>query len=97
MRSELGNAEFDYVIACTEICGKSHFGMKLKLVVDDEASYLKWKSSQKTMLAENPDLMSKVPDNMKAKAMKYLPQTEAAPAEIAAVGGGVGSTSKVLK
>jgi cytochrome c oxidase subunit II len=26
MRSELSDANFDYVIACTEICGKSHFG-----------------------------------------------------------------------
>jgi cytochrome c oxidase subunit II len=97
MRSELGDENFDYVIACTEICGKSHFGMKLKLVVDDYPTYLKWKASQKTMLAENPDLMSKVPDNMKAKAMKYLPQVEAAPAEIASVSGDGGSTSKVLK
>ncbi len=98
MRSELGNGEFDYVIACTEICGKSHFGMKLKLVVDDQETYDKWKKSQKTMLAENPDLMSKVPDNMKAKAMKYLPQVEAAPAEAVAVAAGdAGNTSKILK
>jgi cytochrome c oxidase subunit II len=97
MRSELSDANFDYVIACTEICGRSHFGMKLKLVVDDEATYQKWKASQKTMLAENPDLMSKVPDNMKARAMKYLPQVEAAPAVVAAVSGEAGNASKVLK
>jgi cytochrome c oxidase subunit II len=97
MRSELSDGEFDYVIACTEICGRSHFGMKLKLVVDDEATYQKWKASQKTMLAENPDLMSKVPDNMKAKAIKYLPQVETTPAVVAAVSGDAGNTSKVLK
>jgi cytochrome c oxidase subunit II len=70
---------------------------KLKLVVDDEATYQKWKASQKTMLAENPDLMSKVPDNMKARAMKYLPVAEAVPAVVASVSGDAGTTSKVLK
>lgn len=83
MRSDLSNADFDYEIACTEVCGRSHFGMKLKLVVDEQADYDKWKSAQKTMLVENPDLMNRVPDNMKAKAMKYLPAV--APAEVATV------------
>jgi cytochrome c oxidase subunit II len=80
MRSETGNANFNYEIACTEICGRSHFGMKILLVVDEPEDYAKWKASQKSLLAENPDLMNKVPDNMKARAAKYLPIAEPAAA-----------------
>jgi cytochrome c oxidase subunit II len=95
MRAELSNPDFNYEIACTEICGRSHFGMKLILVVDEPAAYAKWKASQKNLLAENPDLMDFVPDNMKAKAIKYLPVAEAAPVAVAE--SNVGNTSKVLK
>lgn len=76
MRAELGNPNFNYEIACTEVCGRSHFGMKLLLVVDEPADYEKWKRSQKTFLTENPAFIEKVPDNLKAKALKYI-QVEA--------------------
>lgn len=73
MRAELGKPDFNYEIACTEICGRSHFGMKLLLVVDEPADYEKWKRSQKTFLAENPAFLDKVPENLKARALKYIP------------------------
>jgi cytochrome c oxidase subunit 2 len=75
-RAELGNPDFNFEIACTEVCGRGHFAMKLILVVDDEASYEKWKREQKPLLATNPLLIEKVPANLKAKAMKYLPVEE---------------------
>lgn len=99
MRSELGKPDFNYEIACTEICGRSHFGMKLLLVVDEPADYEKWKKSQKPLLTENPDLMNKVPDNLKARAQKYVAGEEAA-AETAAevvASNVIGNSSKVLK
>lgn len=99
MRSELGKPEFNYEIACTEICGRSHFGMKLLLVVDEPADYEKWKKSQKPLLTENPDLLNKVPDNLKAKAQKYVaseePAVEVVPEVVAS--GVLGNSSKVLK
>lgn len=99
MRSELGKPEFNYEIACTEICGRSHFGMKLLLVVDEPADYEKWKKSQKPLLTENPDLLTKVPDNLKAKAQKYVasdePAIEAASEVVAS--SVLGNSSKVLK
>ena len=73
MRSELTNPNFDYEIACTEICGRGHFAMKLRLIVEDEASYRKWLSEQKTFLETYPEYLAKVPDNLKPKAMKYIP------------------------
>jgi cytochrome c oxidase subunit 2 len=99
MRAELGKPEFNYEIACTEICGRSHFGMKLLLVVDEPADYEKWKKSQKPLLTENPDLLNKVPDNLKAKAQKYTSTepvaAEATPEVVAS--SVLGNSSKVLK
>jgi cytochrome c oxidase subunit 2 len=77
MKAELGNPDFKYEIACTEVCGRSHFAMRLILVVDEPAAYEKWKKEQKSFLVSNPDFLEKVPASLKAKAMKYFP-TEAA-------------------
>lgn len=71
MRSETGNPEFNYEIACTEICGYGHFGMKMRLVVDDEKSYREWVASQPTFLSVYPEYLARVPANLKAKAAKY--------------------------
>lgn len=78
MQGELGNPNFKYEIACTEVCGRSHFAMKLILVVDEPADYEKWKKEQKSLLASKPEFLEKVPASLKAKAMKYLP-AEATP------------------
>lgn len=99
MRTELGKPDFNYEIACTEICGRSHFGMKLLLVVDEPADYEKWKKSQKPLLTENPDLLVKVPDNLKAKAQKYT-NTEPVAVEVTpevVATNVLGNSSKVLK
>jgi cytochrome c oxidase subunit 2 len=73
MKAELGNPDFKYEIACTEVCGRSHFAMRLILVVDEPADYEKWKKEQKSFLVSNPDFLEKVPASLKAKAMKYFP------------------------
>jgi cytochrome c oxidase subunit 2 len=80
MAAEMGKADFKYELACTEVCGRSHFGMKLIVVVDEPADYEKWKKEQKTFIAQHPEVIEKVPTNLKAKAMKYLPVEETAPA-----------------
>ncbi len=79
MRAELGNPDFKYEIACTEVCGRSHFAMKLILVVDEPAEYEKWKKEQKSLLASKPKFLEKVPASLQAKAMKYFPTEAAAP------------------
>lgn len=99
MRAITGNPDFNYEIACTEVCGKSHFGMKLLLVVEEQAVYNKWKQEQKPMLTENADLLKKVPDNLKAKAMRFLPQEPvvAAADAVETTVSSVGNTSTILK
>ena len=81
MKAETGNPNFDYEIACTEVCGRGHFAMKLRLIVEDEASYRKWMAEQKTFLETYPDYLAKVPDNLKPKAMRYIPATAPATAD----------------
>ncbi len=72
MRTELGDPGFNYEIACTEICGRGHFGMRLTLVVDEEEDYQKWYAAQKPWLQTNRDYLSKVPENLKEKALKII-------------------------
>lgn len=40
--------EFDYILLCNKICGKSHYNMQLKIVVESEDEYNKWMANQKT-------------------------------------------------
>lgn len=58
MREITGDQEFDYVLACTEICGRGHYTMKLKVVVDEPADYEIWKASQSLWTADNADYVN---------------------------------------
>lgn len=69
MRAETGNPDFNYELACAEICGKGHFSMRMIIVVDEPADYENWKKSQKTWLSLNPEYLSDVPDELKEVAM----------------------------
>lgn len=69
MRSETGNPNFNYELACTEICGRGHFSMKMNVIVEDEETYNRWKASQESWLKQNPDYLDKVPAALKEAAM----------------------------
>lgn len=69
MRKETGNPDFNYELACTEICGKGHFSMRMLVVVDEPADYEKWKKEQKTWLSLNPEYMTQVPEELQEVAM----------------------------
>jgi len=68
MRAETGNPDFNYEMACTEICGRGHFSMRMIVVVDEPAEYEKWKSEQASWLSKNPDYLSKIPEEMRELA-----------------------------
>lgn len=40
--------QFDYVLLCNKICGKSHYNMQMKIIVESEEDFQKWLDSQKT-------------------------------------------------
>ena len=69
MREELSNPDFNYELACTEICGNGHFSMKKIVTVLEPEEYEKWKAEQKTWLSKNPKYMKDVPDDLKELAM----------------------------
>lgn len=58
MRAETGNAEFDYELACTEVCGGGHFAMRMKIVVDEPEEYEKWFNEQESWSSLNQDYIS---------------------------------------
>lgn len=68
MRTETGNPEFNYELACAEICGKGHFSMRLVVVVDEPADYEKWKSQQESWLKQNPDYKKVIPEKYREMA-----------------------------
>jgi cytochrome c oxidase subunit II len=69
MRDEIGNQNFNYELACTEICGRGHFSMKMTVVVDEPEAYEQWKKGQEAWLKQNPDYLNKVPAALKEAAM----------------------------
>jgi cytochrome c oxidase subunit II len=69
MREKLGNPNFNYELACAEICGRGHFSMKMTVVVEEEEAYEKWKASQEAWLKQNPDYLKNVPEALKEAAM----------------------------
>src|SRR5690348_5717 len=82
MRDKLGNPNFNYELACAEICGRGHFSMKMLVVVDDTITYKNWKASQESWLKQNPDYLEQVPADLReaAKVIAGITTTEA-PAE----------------
>lgn len=82
MRSELNNPDFNFELACQEVCGRGHFAMRTIIVVDEEDAYKKWYTEQKSWLANNPDYLEKVPANLKEKAIRSMNLT---PEETAAL------------
>ena len=58
IRSETGNANFNYELACNQICGRGHFAMKMTVVVDDEQDYAAWLAQQKAFTAEHPEVLT---------------------------------------
>ena len=51
MKVRSGDPNFVYEISCDQMCGKGHFSMRGVIVVESEADYEKWLSTQKSEYA----------------------------------------------
>jgi cytochrome c oxidase subunit 2 len=51
MKVRSGDPNFVYEISCDQMCGKGHFSMRGVIIVESEADYEKWLSSQKSEYA----------------------------------------------
>ena len=38
---------FDYLLLCNKICGKSHYNMQMKIIVETQEEYDAWMKEQK--------------------------------------------------
>jgi cytochrome c oxidase subunit II len=72
MRNELNNPDFNYEIACAEVCGRGHFSMRIVVVVVEEDEYRNWYGQQRSFLAMNPDLISQVPEALRERAYSVI-------------------------
>lgn len=68
MRSELGDPNFTYELACAEVCGRAHFSMRMAVVVLEEEAYKAWKAERKPWLQENPAYIKNVPAELQEAA-----------------------------
>tara|TARA_B110000977_G_scaffold2120_1_gene2913 strand:+ start:1200 stop:2984 length:1785 start_codon:yes stop_codon:yes gene_type:complete len=55
MQAIKGDPEFDYYLVCNKICGNAHFNMKMKVVVEDQASYDKWIADQSALFTKKTE------------------------------------------
>lgn len=53
MRDKLGDPDFNYEVACAELCGRMHFAMKLILVVDEPEAFDAWCATQENLAMEH--------------------------------------------
>jgi len=72
MREELGDEEFEYEIACTEVCGSGHFSMRKTITVVEPDEYRKWMAEQTPFIKSNPDLVADLPADLKELAGIYI-------------------------
>lgn len=70
MRAETGNPNFNYEMACTEICGRGHFSMRFPVFVHDSVEdYEKWMASHEAWLKQNPEYLQRVPAELREAAI----------------------------
>ena len=43
----LDRYEFDYLLLCNKICGKSHYNMQMKIIVETQDDYNAWLKEQR--------------------------------------------------
>lgn len=54
MKAKMGNPDFTYELVCSQLCGGSHYKMRLEVVVHPEKEYDAWYASQVNPPAEEP-------------------------------------------
>lgn len=69
MREALGDPNFDYELACAEVCGRGHFSMKTIVKVETPEAYEQWFAEQKSWLSKNPEYLDQVPEHLKELAL----------------------------
>lgn len=62
MRKKLGDPEFDYELACNQLCGGAHYNMRMKVIVETWEEYQQWLSQQKPAYTPSATMTSLKPN-----------------------------------
>lgn len=49
MRKELNDPNFNFELACAELCGQAHFNMRRVVVVEEESAFKQWFAAQESL------------------------------------------------
>ncbi|MBX2841428.1 MAG: cytochrome c oxidase subunit II [Flammeovirgaceae bacterium] len=55
---------FNYELACTEVCGSGHFAMRKVIIVDEPAEFNKWYNEQDSWASKNKEYLSSIGINL---------------------------------
>jgi len=69
MRAKTGNPDFNYEIACAEVCGLGHFSMRMIVVVDEPEEYEAWKEAQEPWINKNSEYLTNIPEGLRELTM----------------------------
>jgi cytochrome c oxidase subunit 2 len=72
MREKLEDPDFDYELACTELCGRGHFSMKMMVKVVEQEEFANWYANQDPWLTKHPEYLAKVPKSLKQTAYAII-------------------------
>lgn len=68
MRIRTGDPNFNYELACAELCGRNHYVMKMIVIVEEPEEYEEWKREQKSWLSQHPEYLAEVPEDLRELA-----------------------------
>jgi cytochrome c oxidase subunit 2 len=63
---------FDYLLLCNKICGRSHYNMQMKIVVDTPSDYKKWLAEKPTLSSQWKEANAPKLDEGKVKATETI-------------------------
>ena len=72
MREKLGKPDFEYELACAELCGRGHFAMKFIVRVVEEDEFEAWYNEQRPWLVRHPAYLESVPEDLREQALSVL-------------------------
>ncbi|HTF81006.1 MAG TPA: cytochrome c oxidase subunit II, partial [Cytophagales bacterium] len=81
MRKKTNNPQFNYELACTEVCGKGHYSMRYIVVVDTPEDYKKWYASNNSWLTDNDDIVKQINPDLRKHIPNYAPKAQEVKAE----------------
>ena len=65
---------FNYELACTEVCGSGHFAMRMLIIVEEPEEFDKWYDDQQSWANKNADYITSIleTENVQAESSGFL-------------------------